>query len=228
MQSSKPVLQYSVSAISARPRFFFEALPLLEEGRINRIHVDVMDGRFVPRFGLFPEFVSDLREMCALPIDIHMMVENPEDYVSVFASAGATRIVPHIEPVQHLHRLVSKIRDEGIEVGLALNPHSELTALRYVVAELSVVTVMAINPGIISHKAIPNIKAKVAEARSFVEQESPGCLVEVDGGVTFHNLNDFVEAGADALVVGAGTIFNSSGTILDNLEKLNFLRSTPV
>lgn len=225
MALSRKPLEFSASVISTSISTFFESLPRLEQHGINRIHVDVMDGVFVPRFGLYPELVREIRGLTDLPIDVHMMIQNPEDYVSDFVAAGASRITPHLEPVPHVHRLVQKIREAGAEAGLALNPHTDFASLRFLAPDLSVVTLMAINPGIVGHAAIASSVAKVEEVRAFLASRAFDGSLEVDGGVTFENVENFRKAGADTLVVGAGTIFNPSRSVEENLAALNLLRT---
>ena len=225
MESNKGRLVYSVSVISTTPRNFFDSLPLLEKNGIDRIHVDAMDGRFVPRLGLYPEFVQEIRASTSLPVDVHMMLEEPEKYIPDFADAGATRLVPHIESMRHAHRVVSQIVDRGLEAGLAINPHSDFSAIRYLVDDLASVTIMAINPGIVGHKAIPVAFQKIADLKSVLANQTKNIAVEVDGGVTFSNISEFQKAGADALVVGAGTIFHPQGSLSDNMATLETLRA---
>lgn len=210
--------------ISASPKAFFDSLEALEQGGVERIHVDVMDGGFVPRFGLYPEFVGEIRSLSNLPIDVHMMISNPEPYVEDFVAAGASRIVPHIEPVHHAHRLVQKILECGVEAGVALNPHTSLAELKYILSSLSVVTIMAINPGIVGHKIIPSVYDKVADLRRLFDLGNFEGSLEVDGGVTFSNVLDLGAAGADLLVVGAGTVFHPDRSVVENIQQLNLLQ----
>jgi ribulose-phosphate 3-epimerase len=226
MQSNKKGLRFSVSVISTTPGNFLNSLPALEIGGIDRIHVDVMDGLFVPRLGLYPEFVREIRQISELPIDVHMMLETPEKYLEDFANAGASRLVPHVEPVRHVHRLVTSIKDLGLEAGLALNPHTDFSSLKYVAEELSSVTIMAINPGIVGHQVIPAMFAKIAHLRELLAETPNSISIEVDGGVTFDNVPRFQKVGAAVLVVGAGTIFHPKLSLDDNLASLNSLRST--
>ncbi len=191
---------------------------------MDRIHVDVMDGRFVPRLGLYPEFVREIRASSSLPIDIHMMMENPERRIEDFAEAGATRIIPHLESTVHIDHLVRQIRALGVEAGLALNPHTLPSNLDYMLEDLAVVTVMAINPGIVGHKFIPKSLEKISSIRTYLSQHGFGGVIEVDGGVTFDNIASLKESGAKILVVGAGSIFYPDATSVENLERLNQLR----
>ena len=228
MELNREGISYSVSVISTSPRSFFDALPTLETLGVDRIHVDVMDGDFVPRFGLYPEFVTEVRERTGLPIDVHMMVRNPENFVQVFANAGATRIVPHVEPVEHLNRLIMTILDSGLEAGLAFNPHSDVTSATYILELLSGVTLMAINPGIVGHKAIPLIEKKISDVSGLLAQRGFEGDLEVDGGVVFENVPSFSRAGANLLVIGAGTVFSQSQPLEKNMSVLNKLRGANV
>jgi len=184
-----------------------------------------MDGIFVPRFGIFPEFIREIRGMTSLPMDCHVMTIEPEKYVSDFVSAGATRIVPHFEPVLHVHRLIHTILDSGVEAGLAINPHTDISALAHVIEYLSVVTVMTVNPGIVGHKIIPSSFDKVRGVRNFLDSNGFTGDLEVDGGVTFENVADLRDAGADLLVLGAGTVFHPDEDISANLRRLQAIRA---
>jgi ribulose-phosphate 3-epimerase len=225
MSSSSNRLAYAASVISSSPLSFFSSLPLIDGGGVDRLHVDVMDGCFVPRLGIFPEFITEIRGMTSLPIDCHVMTMDPEKHVVELVAAGATRIVPHVEPVHHLHRVVHSILDAGVEAGLAINPHTDVSALTHVIEYLSVVTVMAINPGIVGHKLIPSSLDKIRRVRDFLESNGFSGDLEVDGGVTFANVESLRDAGASVLVVGAGTLFHPEGTVSANLARLEALRS---
>lgn len=226
MSSNRRELQYSVSAISAPPRTFFDSLLSLEEGGVTRIHFDVMDGHFVPRFGLYPEFLREIKNLTNLPIDVHMMLSTPLSYIEDFIDAGASRIVPHVEPVDHLDRLVKTIKSLGVEVGLALNPHTDENQLRYVLDDLDSITVMAINPGIVGHKLIPGMLTKIRGIAELLRAHPSSIELEVDGGVTFENIPELWLAGAQTLVVGAGTIYHPERHFEKNLVLLQKLKKT--
>ena len=213
-------LKFSVSAISTSPDIFFDSLPLFTDCPVSRVHVDAMDGQFVPRLGLSPEFVCGIRNLTDMPIDVHMMIREPIAFIKDFANAGATRIVPHFESSDHPHRLVHEIKSLGIEAGLALNPLTDFRMLKYIVQDLSVVTVMAINPGIIGHRFIPFISDKIIELRNFLNDCSFEGSIEIDGGVTFENVQTLSTLGVNLLVAGAGTIYHPGATISENLARL--------
>lgn len=217
-------LAFSVSAISAPPLMFFESVSLLEQHGIDRIHVDVMDGRFVPRFGLYPEFVNEIRNITSLPIDIHLMVSRPLEFIQDFVNVGATRIILHVESSTHLHRAIGLARETGAEVGLALNPHTTFESLAYVVEDLSSVMLMAINPGIVGHQLIESTWSKIGDLRQILNKLRSGCEIEIDGGVTFENLAGLRDSGADSVVIGAGTVFKPGRTVEQNIEVLNAIR----
>ena len=218
---SDHAIELSVSAISASPSSFFSTLESLPSESVSRIHVDVMDGVFVPRLGMYPEFVSDIRSVTSLPIDVHMMMVDPCPYFKVFTEAGASRLVPHLEPLHHARRTVDLICELNVEAGLALNPHTDFRSLRYIMTDLHAVTLMAINPGIVGHRFIPNSLEKLQELRAFLDEHDSEIAIEVDGGITFDNIAPVAAAGADVLVVGAGTIFNPGDTVASNIERLD-------
>jgi ribulose-phosphate 3-epimerase len=182
-----------------------------------------MDGGFVPRLGLYPEFVREIRSISNLPIDIHMMMLDPEPYFEDFVAAGATRLVPHIEPITHVHRAMQKAHDLGAEFGFALNLHTDLTTLRYIARDLHSVTLMAINPGIVGHGFIEAAYDRITDAREFLDSANFAGSLEVDGGITFDNIPRVRACGANNLVIGAGTVYHPSASLAQNVERLTLL-----
>ncbi len=212
--------KFSCSVISGNPATFFENIKILESSGIDSFHFDMMDGDFVPRYGLYPEMIQAIREVSNLPIDVHMMLRKPELVSDALIDIGASSITSHIEPVEHVHRFLSTLQAKGCKVGLALNPGTPIYSLEPVIENLDSITVMAINPGIVGHKFIESTYSKIDSVRKLVE--SCGKVVEiiVDGGVVFDNAKQIYEAGADTIVCGAGTVFAPGGFVVDNVEKL--------
>jgi len=177
----------------------------LEKAKVDYLHFDVMDGVFVPRYGLFPEMLASITSMTDLPVDVHMMVKNPEPYIEDFAKARAKRFCVHAEGNDHLHRTLSKIRQSGMQAGVALNIATPLSYLDYITTEVDYVMLMAINPGIIGHKVIPGVFNKIQDLEK--KLNGKGIPIMVDGGVNFETSPQMVRAGADILVGGSSIIF---------------------
>lgn len=194
-------------------------LAALEKGGIDYIHFDVMDGVFVPRFGLFPEYLKAIRSKTNLPIEVHMMVQDPEPYIQDFVNAGATILTPHIEPLMHVHRTVMKIKNAGVQAGLALNPGTPLSSLDSILEDLDLVMLMAINPGIVGHKLIPRTMEKIADLRKKIDEIDKDIMIEIDGGVTPESGVEMMEAGANMLVCGTGTIFQPPAKLDDKIRE---------
>jgi ribulose-phosphate 3-epimerase len=182
-----------------------DTVKALEAGGIDAIHFDVMDGVFVPRYGLPPEVVAAVRSVSSLPVDVHMMVEDVEPYIDVFAKAGAHRLVAHAEPHRHLHRTIQKIKAAGLEAGVALNPATPLTVLDHVLDDISLVMLMAINPGVVGHPLIPGMLNKISALKAKLGDRP--MEIEIDGGVTPESAPRMIRCGATRLVCGTGTIF---------------------
>lgn len=197
----------AASIICGNPLNLQKDLTALKKGKIDYIHFDVMDGVFVPRYGLLPEYLKAIRSKTNIPIEVHMMVQNPEPYIQDFVDAGATIITPHIEPLPHVHRTVMKIKNAGVQAGLALNPGTSLSTLDYILEDLDLVMLMAINPGIVGHKLIPGTMKKIADLRKRIDETGKDIFLEIDGGVTPESGHKMVAAGANMLVCGTGTIF---------------------
>lgn len=217
--------QLAASIICGNPINLEADLAALDKCGIDSIHFDVMDGVFVPRYGLFPEYLKAIRSKTDLPIEVHMMVRDPEPYIKDFVGAGATALTPHIEPLQHVHRTIKRIKDAGVQAGLALNYGTSLSALDYVLEDLDIVMLMAINPGIVGHKLIPGTMKKIAELRERIDAIEKDVLIEIDGGVTPESGIRMKRAGANILVCGTGTIFQSPARLEDKIAEF---RSTLV
>lgn len=206
----KPLI--AASLICSNPLDILSDLRELNISNVDFIHFDVMDGHFVPRYGLYPEILTKLKEYTGIPVDVHMMVSNPEEYIDVFAKAGATYFNVHYEACPQLHRTIKRIKDAGMKAGVALNYHTPVELLKYVLGDIDMVVLMAINPGIVGHEVIPGIYSKIRETRAFLDnalsqytQDPP--LIQIDGGVTPITAPLMMGAGADILVCGTGTIY---------------------
>lgn len=209
----------AASIICGNPLNLDADLEALEKGGIDYIHFDVMDGVFVPRFGLFPEYLKAIRAKTDIPIEVHMMVQDPEPYIQSFVDVGANILTPHIEPLLHVHRTVHKIKNAGAQAGLALNFGTALSTLDYILSDLDLVMLMAINPGIVGHKLIPRTMDKIADLRSKINEIEKDVIIEIDGGVTPESGKEMVKAGANMLVCGTGTIFQPPAKLDDKIQE---------
>ena len=211
------------SIISDNPKNIFQNLKIYEEMGISGYHFDVMDGIFVPRFWLYPELMEAIRAESKLPIEVHLMVSNVAPYLKRFASAGATRIIIHLETLQQPKSIISQIHEMGIEVGIALNPKTHIDSLNKIISEVDLVLLMAINPGIPKHPFIPETLDKLVSLRRLIIQNNSTSRIGIDGGVTFQNVVTLFKNGADILICGSGTIFKSENTLESNLVSLTTL-----
>jgi ribulose-phosphate 3-epimerase len=201
-------IKLAASLICAHPLRLEEDFIALKDAEIDLIHFDVMDGDFVPRYGLYPEILSKLKKDNDCPkVDVHMMVSNPEDYIQVFADAGADYYNFHIEACNHTHRVIKKIVASGMKAGVALNPDTPLSSLDWIIEDIEMVVLMTINPGIVGHKFIPLMLEKIKDLRALANLRNPSLIIELDGGVTPETIPLMIKSGADALVCGNGTIF---------------------
>ncbi len=176
-----------------------------ESAGADWIHIDVMDGHFVPNITIGPLIVEAVKRVTDLPLDVHLMIERPDDYVETFAKAGADIITVHTEACLHLHRTLHHIREAGSLAGVALNPATPISCLEHILPNLDMILVMSVNPGFGGQSFIPQSLEKIQLTRSKVNSRSGGreILIEVDGGVTSANALKVVEAGADILVMGS-------------------------
>ncbi len=186
-----------------------EAVKMAEEAGADVIHVDVMDGRFVPNLTLGPQAVTALKKTTRLPLDIHLMVERPGEFVPMFIEAGADWISVHLEATSHLHRDVGLVKSAGKKAGIALNPATPAHLLSEVLAELDYILVMSVSPGFGGQKFVPFTHKKISDLRRWIGERKLDIPIEVDGGVNPANAGALIEDGAGILVMGAA-VFGSA------------------
>jgi ribulose-phosphate 3-epimerase len=182
-----------------------------EEAGADWIHIDVMDGHFVPNLSFGAVVAAAVRKATRLPLDVHLMVEHPERYLDTFAEAGASYLTVHQEACPHLHRTLQQIRELGAKAGVALNPATPVESLREVAPGLDLVLVMSVNPGFGGQAFIEGSEGKVARMRELLAAAGSQALIEVDGGVSPENARLLVEAGADVLVAGSSVFRSERG-----------------
>jgi ribulose-phosphate 3-epimerase len=173
------------------------------DGGCDLVHVDVMDGHFVPNLTIGPVVVDAVAKASSKPLDIHLMVENNTFFVDLFAPFKPEYISFHIEEEKHPHRLIQKIRSLGIKPAIVLNPHTPPSAVEYLLADLDMVLLMSVNPGFGGQKFIPSVIQKAKKLKKLIEKHNPKCLIEVDGGVNDANVKELADAGVDVVVAGS-------------------------
>lgn len=185
-----------------------EEVKAVEAAGADVIHVDVMDGHFVPNITIGPLVVEAVRKVTKLPIDVHLMIENPQDYVEAFAKAGADWISVHVEEGYHLDRTIQLIKSLGVKAGAVLNPATPLSSLDYILEKLDYVLLMTVNPGFGGQSFIPYCEQKIADLKQIITTKKLNVLIEVDGGIKTDNIAKVAKCGADVFVAGSA-IFNS-------------------
>jgi ribulose-phosphate 3-epimerase len=206
---SRPGIRIAPSILSANFARLGEDVRAVEEGGADVLHVDVMDGHFVPNITVGPLVVEALRPLVRIPIHVHLMVERPEAHIDAFVGAGANLITVHVETCPHLNRTLEQIRKAGALPSVTLNPATPITSLEQVLEQVALVLVMTVNPGFGGQRLIPSTLRKVSAVRALLESRGlADCAVEVDGGVNSDTIGAVLAAGADTLVMGSA-IFGS-------------------
>ena len=213
-------LKIAPSILSADFARLGDQIAEAEAAGADWVHIDVMDGNFVPNITIGVPVVAALRKITKLPLDVHLMIEQPERYTGGFVDAGADYVTVHVEATTHLHRTVQSIRERGAKPGVTLNPATSLHTLSEVLPYVDLVLVMSVNPGFGGQKYIPTSAAKIACVRAMLDERSLwGVELEVDGGVSPATVAEIVAAGATVLVAGAA-VFNQTGSVADNIAAL--------
>ena len=181
-----------------------EEVRAMEKAGADYIHVDVMDGHFVPNLTVGPPIVKAVRRCTSLPLDVHLMIQRPDDFLSEFAKAGANILTVHVEAVTHLHRTLSEIKKLGMRAGVSLNPSTPVCLIEPALDYADLVLVMSVNPGFGGQELIPEVLSKIKEIRRLIAQKGRPVELEVDGGIKVDNIGVVAKAGADVFVSGSG------------------------
>ncbi len=196
---------------------------MINQSEADWLHIDIMDGVFVPNISFGFPVLNAVKKHIKKPLDVHLMIVNPDQYIEEFAKAGAAIITVHYEACVHLHRTIQLIKAAGCKAGVALNPHTPVGLLKDVLADLDLVLIMSVNPGFGAQKFIPQSLHKIAELKHLALQLNPNLIIEVDGGVSIANIGSLVIAGADAFVAG-NAVFAAS----DPLKMITELKTSTI
>lgn len=208
------------SLLSANFVSLSQDIEMVNASRAGWFHIDVMDGVFVPNISFGPLVIKHIKKLAAKPLDVHLMIIDPDRYFKVFKEVGADIITVHYEACNHLHRSVTSVKSLGMKAGVVLNPHTNVNLLENVIEELDLVLLMSVNPGFGGQKFIENTYRKIYQLKEMIEKYNPDCLIEVDGGVDIENAHKLYDAGANVLVAG-NSVFGSDNP-LKAIELMSF------
>ena len=214
-----PEIKISPSILSADFGRLGEQVAEASESGADYIHVDIMDGHFVPNLTIGPIIVSGIRPWTVLPLDVHLMIEEPDRLIPDFAKAGANILTVHPEACRHLHRVIYQIKDMGVKAGISLNPGTPASVLEPVISDVDLVLVMTVNPGFGGQKYIHSVTSKIAKVRQMLDEAGSGAELEVDGGINVETASKAVEAGARVLVAGSA-VFNDRDTVAGSIARI--------
>jgi ribulose-phosphate 3-epimerase len=214
------MVKIAPSILSANFLKLGEEIQAAEKAGADMIHIDIMDGHFVPNITIGPFIVESIRKITSLPLDVHLMIEKPEAYLDDFIKAGADYLTVHLEASVHLHRTVHWIKEGGIKTGVSLNPATPVWSLEHILPDIDLALLMSVNPGFGGQEFIPQTIEKIKTLKKFIKDKVLTTVIEVDGGVNLYNARDIASAGADILVMGSA-FFNSNDykTIVKQLRE---------
>jgi ribulose-phosphate 3-epimerase len=201
-------MKLAPSILSADFSNLLKDVKIVEKAGCEFLHIDVMDGHFVPNITIGPVVVQSLKGKTDMVFDVHLMIEEPEKYIEAFAKAGADIITIHQETAAHMHRVIQMIKAQGVKAGVSLNPATSLNTLEYILEDLDMVLIMSVNPGFGGQKYIPAMTEKVRRLKDMIDRKDLNVEIQVDGGINPDNVREIVEAGADIIVAGSA-VFNA-------------------
>ena len=213
-------IKISPSILSANFSQLGNEIKRLEDGGADMIHIDVMDGHFVPNLTIGPPVIKALRNCTKLPYDVHLMISPVHKYIKDYAEAGANIITIHPEATDNLQESIKHIKNFGKKVGVSLNPNTQIDVIEKLLAEINLVLIMSVHPGFAGQKFIPNILDKIKELKKIKDKKNLNFDIEVDGGINFENSKIVIEAGANILVSGTTIFKENNGDIKKNIETL--------
>jgi ribulose-phosphate 3-epimerase len=205
-------LRLAPSILSADFASLGTAVRAIEDGGADLIHVDVMDGHFVPNITIGPPVVESLKRVARVPLDVHLMISEPDRYLEAFARAGASMLSVHVEVLPHLHRTIGHIKSLGVKAGVVLNPSTPVAAIEEVAADLDYLLIMSVNPGFGGQSFIPRSEHKVRAARALLDRAGSDAPIEIDGGIDTTNIGRVVEAGVEIVVAGSAVFSHGDPT----------------
>lgn len=206
------MVKIAPSLLSADFANLSEEIKRLEEGGADYIHLDVMDGMYVPNITFGPPVIKKIRKVTDIPFDVHLMIDRPERYIKDFVDAGANLITVHEEATIHLHRTIQEIKSYNIKAGVSLNPSTPLENIKYVLNDVDLVLIMTVNPGFGGQSFIPAMECKIKKLRKIIDDRNLDIILQVDGGIKLDNAKKVLDLGADLLVVGSG-IFEAEDVV---------------
>lgn len=215
------MIKIAPSILSADFAKMEEAIKIAEKGEADLIHIDVMDGHFVPNLTFGPQLVASLKEKTSLPLDIHLMVENPRSFIPLFSEAGADWISIHLEASAHIHKDITLIKEFNRKAGLALNPATPIHLMNDIITELDFILIMSVNPGWGGQNFIESCHKKISQLKNWMKDQQLQIPIQVDGGVKLENMEELIEDGADILV--AGSAIYKDDAPLDVIAKMKEL-----
>ena len=202
------MVKIAPSILSANFLNLGEEIKAADKAGADMLHIDIMDGHFVPNITIGPFIVESIRKITSLPLDVHLMIEEPDRYLMDFIKAGADFLTVHYETSVHLHRTVQRIKESGVKAGVSLNPATSILSVEHILPDIDFVLLMSVNPGFGGQKFIPHIIHKITALKKIIRNRGLSTLIEVDGGIKLDNAKEVVSAGADILVMGSA-FFNS-------------------
>lgn len=220
------VIKLSPSMMCADLSCLPQTLDQFTQSGIDFLHIDVMDGTFVPNYALGTDYIRQLRSLCAIPLDIHLMIEQPEDKLSWFDIHPGEYVTIHGESTKHLHRALTRINDMGAMPSVAINPGTPIEMITDILDNIEMILIMAVDPGFAGQRMVRHTLPKLTDVRRMLEKNGRSNIqIEVDGNVSFENIRPMVDAGASVLVCGSSSVFNKNGTISENISRIRGLIS---